>query len=185
MNFPLFFFAQSIGSLWQAVKRRFRQWTKPINDAPVPSRRWALTAWACEGGAYGQDRRRQRPQAGGAVRWPPGRPTGGSAKPGAHTAGGGRGASVSPVHALGDGDSATLLRGEARAARVAGNGGSRGWGGRGRDRRWRWSFASERADWEAMRLQVARQQVARQEAPKQRKMQLPADESLQPTLFIF
>ena len=35
MNLPLFFFAQSIGSLWQAVNRRFRQWTKPINDTPV------------------------------------------------------------------------------------------------------------------------------------------------------
>ncbi len=29
-------FAQSIGSLWQAVSRRFRQWTKPINGTPVP-----------------------------------------------------------------------------------------------------------------------------------------------------
>ena len=36
MNFPLVSFTrQSIGSLWQAVKRRFRQWTKPINDTLV------------------------------------------------------------------------------------------------------------------------------------------------------
>jgi putative transposase len=28
-------FAQSIGSLWQAVNRRLRQWTKPINDTLV------------------------------------------------------------------------------------------------------------------------------------------------------
>ena len=33
MNFPLFTFAQSIGSLWQAVKRWFRQWTKPDNHS--------------------------------------------------------------------------------------------------------------------------------------------------------
>ena len=31
MNIPPFFFAQSIDSLWQAAKRRFRQWTKPDN----------------------------------------------------------------------------------------------------------------------------------------------------------
>ena len=32
MNFPLFSFVQqSIGSLWRAVKQRFRQWTKPDN----------------------------------------------------------------------------------------------------------------------------------------------------------
>jgi putative transposase len=30
-------FAQSIGSLWQAVNRRLRQWTKPINDTLLPS----------------------------------------------------------------------------------------------------------------------------------------------------
>jgi hypothetical protein len=35
VNFPLFFFVQSIGSLWQAVKRWFRQWAKPINDTLV------------------------------------------------------------------------------------------------------------------------------------------------------
>ena len=35
MNFPLFSFAQSIGSLWQAVKRWLRQWAKPINDTLV------------------------------------------------------------------------------------------------------------------------------------------------------
>jgi hypothetical protein len=37
VNFPLFSFTKSIGSLWQAVKRRFRQWTKPINDTLVLS----------------------------------------------------------------------------------------------------------------------------------------------------
>jgi putative transposase len=35
VNNPLFLFAQSIGSLWQAVNRRFRQWTKPISHTPV------------------------------------------------------------------------------------------------------------------------------------------------------
>ena len=35
MNSPLFFFAHSIGSLWQAVNRWLRQWTKPINDTLV------------------------------------------------------------------------------------------------------------------------------------------------------
>jgi len=35
VNFPLFSFAQSIGSLWQAVKRWLRQWAKPINDTLV------------------------------------------------------------------------------------------------------------------------------------------------------
>ncbi|MBN1812987.1 MAG: hypothetical protein JXA14_14220 [Anaerolineae bacterium] len=38
--------------------------------------------------------------------------------------------------------------------------------------------ASGRADWEALR-----QQVARQETPKQRKTPLPVDEGLQPALF--
>ena len=38
-----FLFAQSIGSLWQAVKRRFRQWTKPINDTLVLSTVRAIT----------------------------------------------------------------------------------------------------------------------------------------------
>ena len=33
MNSPLFSFTQSIGSLWQAVKRWFRQWTKPDNHS--------------------------------------------------------------------------------------------------------------------------------------------------------
>ena len=33
MNLPLLFFTQSIGSLWQAVNRRFRQWTKPDNHS--------------------------------------------------------------------------------------------------------------------------------------------------------
>ena len=34
MNSPLFFFArQSIGSLWQAVKRWLRQWAKPDNHS--------------------------------------------------------------------------------------------------------------------------------------------------------
>ena len=33
MNSPLFSFTQSIGSLWQAVNRRFRQWTKPDNHS--------------------------------------------------------------------------------------------------------------------------------------------------------
>jgi putative transposase len=33
VNFPLF--AQSIGSLWQAVNRRLRQWSKPINDTLI------------------------------------------------------------------------------------------------------------------------------------------------------
>jgi len=37
VNFPLFTFAQNIGPLWQAVKRWFRQWTKPINDTLVLS----------------------------------------------------------------------------------------------------------------------------------------------------
>ena len=32
MNNPLFSFAQSIGFLWKAVKRRFRQWTKPVDN---------------------------------------------------------------------------------------------------------------------------------------------------------
>jgi hypothetical protein len=32
VNFPRVFFVQSIGSLWRAVNRRLRQWTKPIND---------------------------------------------------------------------------------------------------------------------------------------------------------
>ena len=35
VNSPLLFFAQSIGSLWQAVNRRLRQWTKPSNDTLV------------------------------------------------------------------------------------------------------------------------------------------------------
>jgi putative transposase len=43
VNFPLFSFAQSIGSLWQAVNRRFRQWTKPINDTMVLSTTLDLT----------------------------------------------------------------------------------------------------------------------------------------------
>jgi hypothetical protein len=33
VNFSLFFFVQSIGSLWQAVKMWFRQWTKPNNHS--------------------------------------------------------------------------------------------------------------------------------------------------------
>jgi len=34
VNFPLFSFTQqSIGSLWQAVKQRFRHWTKPANHS--------------------------------------------------------------------------------------------------------------------------------------------------------
>jgi putative transposase len=37
VDFSLFLFTQSIGSLWQAVNRRFRQWTKPINDTLVLS----------------------------------------------------------------------------------------------------------------------------------------------------
>jgi len=43
VNLPLFSFAQSIGSLWQAVKRWFRQWTKPINDTMVLSTALDLT----------------------------------------------------------------------------------------------------------------------------------------------
>ena len=33
MSFPLSFFAQSIGCLWQPVNRWFRQWTKPDNHS--------------------------------------------------------------------------------------------------------------------------------------------------------
>jgi hypothetical protein len=33
VNSPLFSFTQSIGSLWQAVKLWFRQWTKPDNHS--------------------------------------------------------------------------------------------------------------------------------------------------------
>jgi hypothetical protein len=43
VNIPLFFLSQSIGSLWQAVKRRFRQWTKPIDDTLVLSTALDLT----------------------------------------------------------------------------------------------------------------------------------------------
>jgi putative transposase len=43
VNFSLFFLTQSIGSLWQAVKRRFRQWTKPIDDTLVLSTALDLT----------------------------------------------------------------------------------------------------------------------------------------------
>ena len=43
MNNPLLLFAQSIGPLWQAVKRRLRQWTKPINDALVLGTAIAIT----------------------------------------------------------------------------------------------------------------------------------------------
>ena len=43
MNSFLFFFAQSIGSLWQAVKRRFRQWTKPVDNTLVLSTILAIT----------------------------------------------------------------------------------------------------------------------------------------------
>ena len=38
-----FLFAQSIGPLWQAVKRRFRQWTKPVDNTPVLSTILAVT----------------------------------------------------------------------------------------------------------------------------------------------
>ena len=38
-----FLFAQSIGPLWQAVKRRFRQWTKPVDNTPVLSIILAVT----------------------------------------------------------------------------------------------------------------------------------------------
>ena len=38
MDLPLFSFAQqSIDSLWQSVKQRFRQWTKPDNHTPALS----------------------------------------------------------------------------------------------------------------------------------------------------
>jgi putative transposase len=43
VNFPLFFFVQSIGSLWQAVNRRLRQWVKPIKDTLVLSTALDLT----------------------------------------------------------------------------------------------------------------------------------------------
>ena len=43
MNSFLFPFAQSAGSLWQAVKRRFRQWTKPVDDTLVLSTILAVT----------------------------------------------------------------------------------------------------------------------------------------------
>jgi hypothetical protein len=49
-----------------------------------------------------------------------GRTTGGSAKPGAHAAGGGREPSASPVRLLGDGGSVTLLRGFCSRWGVAG-----------------------------------------------------------------
>jgi hypothetical protein len=67
------------------------------------------------GGACGQDCRR-RPQRGGAVVPKPagkqaGRTTGGSAKPAAHTATGGHGASTRPVRLLGDRVRVTLRRG--------------------------------------------------------------------------
>jgi putative transposase len=43
VNNPLYLFAQSIGPLWQAVKRRLRQWTKPINDTLVLGTALAIT----------------------------------------------------------------------------------------------------------------------------------------------
>jgi hypothetical protein len=43
VNSFLFFFAQSIGFLWQAVKRPFRQWTKPVDNTLVLSTILAVT----------------------------------------------------------------------------------------------------------------------------------------------
>jgi hypothetical protein len=43
VNSFLFFFAQSIGFLWQAVKRPFRQWTKPADNTLVLSTILAVT----------------------------------------------------------------------------------------------------------------------------------------------
>jgi putative transposase len=43
VNSFLFFFVQSIGSLWRAVKRRFRQWTKPVDNTLVLSSILAVT----------------------------------------------------------------------------------------------------------------------------------------------
>jgi hypothetical protein len=43
VNNPLLLFAQSIGSLWQAVKRRLRQWTKPSNNILVLGTAIAIT----------------------------------------------------------------------------------------------------------------------------------------------
>jgi hypothetical protein len=43
VNSFLFFFAQRTGSLWQAVKRRARQWTKPVDNTLVLNTILAIT----------------------------------------------------------------------------------------------------------------------------------------------
>jgi len=88
----------------QEVPRSRERTPLPVDEGRAPA----------GGGAYGQDRRKRRPQGGGVVgaaRWPPGRRGRVRREAGVHAAAGGRGASAGPVYLVGGGAVVIFLRG--------------------------------------------------------------------------